>query len=907
MSIWKIFRQDGFLILFILNLSLLVSLTFNSTVFLQPQLGVKISVFPMSVPTALHEPTNLIPFLGVNPEIIPKIQEIEDINETFNAIYELINPHDALSSGNVTIAILDSGVNKVGWITNLVANYTTTSNSSQVYDDNGHGTLVGSIISKIAPNARLISIKVSDASGFAKTEWIEEGLKLALSYNNVSIIHASLGTTQLEALNYSLIANLGAKNITTVFAAGNKGPYATSLSSPAIFAETIAVGMVYNETHMPVSSSAGPRPSGTLGPDLVAPGVEIVGYDHNGEIVNRTGTSFAAPFVTGALALLKEKFPNASTTTLKAALLETAYFMNNTSPIRQGNGLLDISKAYELLKNIEASNWSVPLFTFAPKKLSSYFTYFGHAINGVNRTYRISLYSTIACNLTQINTNQTFPNDNTSRKFPINISVGILPRNITVGLNYIDISMKIPENLSMAKREGNITFQFSMGKDTYSSNLSIFIENRYPGGNILFYQGYDNDTFIPDGPTGSFSLLQQFLEGYYGMNTNGAIRSTGLINISGSLIATRNATGGITPQDLENRHILVLADIEFGISDQEITLIQQWVADGHSLLVLSYPSQIYNGTETPFSNQTAINRLLEPYGLNIEDDHTKNLSRFTWASTSVSDPIFEEKGWEFDYIGTSVKVSPEKGGKILATAINQKNSNEEEIPIAGYWVNSTSKGKIVVFGGMVPFNDLGVNLNRENLEVITRIFRWMIQDQQLSLDILLTSSPSVGGSTKIQITIINDPGFPEDRFNGTIMEANESFSQIMFKKSFNMYVGSWKPLVAGKALLWLNIQVSGKAPTNGVYVIEVFDTSSPDMFFLLIIGSFVLLGVAYFLLTSRRSRKLSPIEQRVALELHKRKGAPQHAGLQTFEKCPQCQATRYAKESKYCFRCGKEL
>ena len=374
--------------------------------------------------------------------------------------------------------------------------------------------------------------------------------------------------------------------------------------------------------------------------------------------------SIAAAFVTGTLALLKEAFPENSPLTLKAALLETAHMVNNTSPIRQGNGFLDISKAYELLNTVDTNN---PILSFAPRELSSYFTYFGHAINGENRTYRLNLYSTIDTNLTEINTTQSFPFKNDSQELPINITVGTLPKKVTVGINCINISLKIPEDLSMAKREGYVTFQFSNGN--YSSNLSIKIENRYPGGNILFYQGYDNDTFIPDGPTGSFSMLQKVLESYYGMNSYGAISPNSLMDAYGPLVVTENEDGKITRDELEGYNILVLADIEFGLSKQEITVIQDWITEGYSLLVLSYPSRIIDGTET-LSNQTAINELLKPYGLSIEDDST-SLSRFINASTSISDPIFEEKGWDFKYEGTSLDISVEKGGKLCPA--NLKN------------------------------------------------------------------------------------------------------------------------------------------------------------------------------------------------------------------------------------------
>ncbi|MFX1505910.1 MAG: hypothetical protein ACFFDC_07325 [Promethearchaeota archaeon] len=186
-----------------------------------------------------------------------------------------------------------------------------------------------------------------------------------------------------------------------------------------------------------------------------------------------------------------------------------------------------------------------------------------------------------------------------------------------------------------------------------------------------------------------------------------------------------------------------------------------------------------------------------------------------------------------------------------------------------------------------------------DLKVITQIFRWMIKDQQLPLDILLTASPTVDGSTQIQITMDK----MDSPFFGTIKEANGSFSQIVFEWRINMYIGSWYPLAAGRATLWLNLGT----PTNGVFIFDVIDPASQDIFFLVIIGGFILLGVIYYLLASRRPQQRSPIEQRVAHELQKRKSGATHGGLETSEICPQCRTPRHTDESKYCFKCGKEL
>ena len=55
------------------------------------------------------------------------------------------------------------------------------------------------------------------------------------------------------------------------------------------------------------------------------------------------------------------------------------------------------------------------------------------------------------------------------------------------------------------------------------------------------------------------------------------------------------------------------------MTTEDIGIIHKWVDEGHSLLVLSYPSLVYGQTEI-LSNQTAINALLEPYDISIDDD-----------------------------------------------------------------------------------------------------------------------------------------------------------------------------------------------------------------------------------------------------------------------------------------------
>ncbi|MHA2136976.1 MAG: S8 family peptidase [Candidatus Hodarchaeales archaeon] len=834
-----------------------------------------------------------------------------DINESFEVRLNLTNPlmNPNIKGTNITIAILDSGINDTNWIGEnvIIDRLNVTQSNVSAYDNIGHGSLVGSIISKIAPEARLLSIKVTDKTGTATKEAIETGINLALTHN-VSIIHASFGSSDIYAFNSSLISSMIDRNISFIVSAGNSGPFGSSITSPAIFNEAIAVGMTYNETYLPISSSVGPRPTGSVGPDLVAPGVYIPSYVNADESQNVSGTSFASPFVTGAVALLRQAFPKITPMTIKTALLSSASFIDGVSPTQQGNGLLNMTKTFSALENINET----PLLTFTPREISSDFYYFGQAINGQDQTYNLGVYSSLNVNLTRMNISTLKP---ILAEIPQNNSSNLaIP--IDVGFNLIKLSVLIPKTLPMNEWEGTIEFDFKFNKTNSWTNktdnyliqrgLPIHIENRYPGGRILFYQGYDNDSYIPDGPTGTFSKLHFYLEDLYGMQVTGAIRSNAGLSISGPIQVTTSSQGHVSEEDLANYDTLVLADIEMGLTTEDISVIHTWVDEGHSLLVLSYPSFKFGQTEL-LSNQTAINALLNHYDLSIEDDpSTPIMSRFSQASLALSSPIDPSNEYSFDYNGTSIGVATGGHAGILATATNVLD-NSEDIPIAGFWHNPDTNGKVVVFGGLEPFTD--INFFSPNLQgnffIASQTFRWLIKDQEIPMKLTLSSNPSVQTSTKIQITFPNTE--PSGNFNGTIVEEDGAYTQILFKYSINTFVGTWKPNIMGNAVLWLNIHLEGYAPTNGIFILSVSDTAAQQLFFYIFLGIFVVFGVVYFWVSSRRTKPRLTLQEQLSMQYKKPSTQIGTKTLEPREICSRCRTPRHNNNSTYCFKCGKEL
>jgi subtilisin family serine protease len=156
------------------------------------------------------------------------------------------------------------------------------------------------------------------------------------------------------------IDNLEALGTVVVFACGNEGPSPMSLRNPANRASTpysnFAVGAVSptNPDSIWSASSRGPSDCDgvSIKPEVVAPGYRIrtTFPDINTPYTVVTGTSYAAPYVSGAVALLRQYNPNATVEEIKAALMFSA--IDKGSPGEDntfGWGLINIPAAMALL------------------------------------------------------------------------------------------------------------------------------------------------------------------------------------------------------------------------------------------------------------------------------------------------------------------------------------------------------------------------------------------------------------------------------------------------------------------------------------------------------------------------------------------------------------------------------
>ncbi|NTV94760.1 MAG: tandem-95 repeat protein [Thiobacillus sp.] len=244
------------------------------------------------------------------------------------------------------------------------------------YDADGHGTqtmglMVGGAASGatigVAPDARWIAAKIFDDAGQGSLsrihlafQWLLDPDGNPATSDAPDVVNASWGLSGgvLGACNLEFnddIAALKAAGIAVVFAAGNDGPADASSVSPANNPSGYSAGAVDSGLVVGSQSSRGPSGcDGTVFPKLAAPGVNVVTSDlsFGGLPVYATvsGTSFAAPHVAGAMALLAAAFPAASVADLEAALTASAQDLGVAGADNSyGYGLANVLAAHDRL------------------------------------------------------------------------------------------------------------------------------------------------------------------------------------------------------------------------------------------------------------------------------------------------------------------------------------------------------------------------------------------------------------------------------------------------------------------------------------------------------------------------------------------------------------------------------
>lgn len=174
----------------------------------------------------------------------------------------------------------------------------------------------------------------------------------------------SASGTQCGGMYQNLFDALEAVGIAVVFSAGNAGPTASTITPPKNvnndLVSVFCVGALnVNNSNIQIAnfSSRGPSICGDTGsylikPEVSAPGQSIRSADLGGTYSLKSGTSMAAPHVSGAILLLKQAFPNLTGRDLKLALYFSAIDLGDPGEDNTfGMGMIDVFAAYQYLVN----------------------------------------------------------------------------------------------------------------------------------------------------------------------------------------------------------------------------------------------------------------------------------------------------------------------------------------------------------------------------------------------------------------------------------------------------------------------------------------------------------------------------------------------------------------------------
>ena len=230
-------------------------------------------------------------------------------------------------STSVIVAILDTGVdyNHEDLSGRVIKGYDYVNNDNDPMDDHNHGTHCAGICGAIMDNSKgiagvaqvkILAVKVCDSGGSCSWSNVAKGIRYAANNNAKSIsvsIWGSSGTSDLQdACNYAW----NTKGCLLVALSGNAGT--EQISYPAVYDTVIAVGATNSNDQRWSSSNYGSQL------ELVAPGVGIHSTIRNNGYSDKTGTSMAAPHVSGVAGLIWSQNPSFSNQKVRETLKNTA-------------------------------------------------------------------------------------------------------------------------------------------------------------------------------------------------------------------------------------------------------------------------------------------------------------------------------------------------------------------------------------------------------------------------------------------------------------------------------------------------------------------------------------------------------------------------------------------------------
>jgi hypothetical protein len=320
-----------------------------------------------------------------------------DLNNPVNAAYvHDFNANGRIDGGDLLAdSLWADGIDQdADTLTDDLIGWDFANNDNNPYDDNGHGTHVAGTIGAIGDNGtgiagtawsvQIIPIKSFSAAGKATTAAVVNGVVYATIIDEagqkVTAINMSFGDTTTLGVSFDTAMNNAAKaDILMVAAAGNASsdndttpfyPAALNTTAAAGYDAVISVASINSDGALSAFSNFG-----ATSVDLGAPGGAIYSTLPGDNYGFKSGTSMAAPHVTGAIALYAAAHPTATAAEIRDALLSSTVATASLAGKTVTGGRLDVDAMLDVVPcftagtRIATPHGEVPVETLVPGDL----------------------------------------------------------------------------------------------------------------------------------------------------------------------------------------------------------------------------------------------------------------------------------------------------------------------------------------------------------------------------------------------------------------------------------------------------------------------------------------------------------------------------------------------------------
>ena len=250
--------------------------------------------------------TGLRAFEGINPEpLAPSQWNLPMVGAT--------DAWAASQGAGVIVAVIDTGVDAAhpDLAGRVLPEIDLLPEVTPAPEQNGHGTRVASIIAGslnavgmagVAPQATILPISALDPAGYGDSSTVARGI-IAAADNGARVINLSLGGPDKDPVLDQACAYAFAKGSVVVAAGGNSYSTGNQVQYPAASPNVLAVASVDRTGNPSGFSNTGPHI------DIAAPGEGVLAALPGSAYDEESGTSFAAPHVAAAVALVLSANP----------------------------------------------------------------------------------------------------------------------------------------------------------------------------------------------------------------------------------------------------------------------------------------------------------------------------------------------------------------------------------------------------------------------------------------------------------------------------------------------------------------------------------------------------------------------------------------------------------------------